>query len=77
MKSMNPPEELFKGGLSSVAKAVVVGPLALPFLPVVAGLAVAGLGMFAASSIIGQVADSVMRKGEPEENIGERRPFGD
>ncbi|MBM3162378.1 MAG: hypothetical protein FJZ79_03450 [Chlorobi bacterium] len=75
MESMNPPDGLLKT-VAGVAGAAVVGPLVAPFMPVLAGLAVAGLGIFAAGSIIGQVADSVMHKERQEEgDIEDRLPF--
>jgi hypothetical protein len=75
MESMNPPDGLLKAA-AGVAGAAVVGPLAAPFMPVIAGLAVAGLGIFAAGSVIGQVADSVMHKDRQDEgDIEDRLPF--
>ena len=79
MDSPNPIEGVVKtaaGVAGTVAGAAVVGPLAAPLMPVFAGLAVAGLGIFAASSVIGQVADSVMHKKRDEEgDIEDRLPF--
>ena len=73
MESLKPPDGVLKVA-AGVAGAAVIGPLAAPLMPVLAGIAVAGLGIFAAGSVIGQVADSVMRK-EPNDDIEDRLPF--
>jgi len=73
MESLNPPDGLLKTA-AGVAGAAAVAPLALPLLPAVAGLAVVGLGIFAAGSILGQVVDGVKQKSESED-IEDRLPF--
>lgn len=74
MESPNPMDMAVKTA-AGVAGAAVVGPLAAPIMPVLAGLAVAGLGIFAATSVIGQVADSVMHKSSDRDDIEDRLPF--
>lgn len=73
MESLKPPDGVLKVA-AGVAGAAVIGPLAAPLMPVLAGIAVAGLGIFAAGSVIGQVADSVMHK-ESKDDIEDRLPF--
>jgi len=74
MESPNPMDMAVKTA-AGVAGAAVVGPLAAPLMPVLTGLAVVGLGVFAAGSIIGQVADSVMHKKDDRDDIEDRLPF--
>lgn len=73
MESLKPPDGVLKTA-AGVAGAAVIGPLAAPLMPVLAGIAVAGLGIFAAGSILGQVVDGVKQKGE-REDIEDRLPF--
>ncbi|WP_223294184.1 hypothetical protein [Chlorobium phaeobacteroides] len=70
----NPSEGVMKSVIGIAGATMLFSPVGIPIVQGLAGLAVVGLGFFAAGSILGQFADKAQHKEKPD-SIEDNLPF--
>jgi len=74
MDTNNPSDGVMKGVVGVAGATMLFSPVGMPIVHGLAGLAVVGLGFFAAGSILGQFADKAQHKEKPD-SIEDKLPF--